>query len=323
MIAKYISFIREGRVPTTTGCWVPPTEEGIVPTSDDLQHGINTRQLTMIGIGKAIGARLFVGDGKEIAAAGPDITFAHPPSDLVTIYMLAELSTATPEVGPFFELHLPRTRLWNATLIELLRRIARRVAKEDEKEAARAPQRPPRDTGRRSKDPARAEDTADIDGVPKVRQASADAARDRPRLEITTRPEPHSSQSLERNDSPAAHANRENSPIGYDRPSHLATSLPSDFPISAAENHLALSTIAKLKHTFGPDADPSSLVRRIKPDLVIAATHARAMRNAQWRHTLLPSEQSAAARTHPHLIGDADDIPSAARARAMELLTWR
>lgn len=144
-----------------------------MPTSEDLQHSINTRQLTMIGIGNAIGA-LFVDSGKEIAAAGPDIAFAYLPSGLVTIlviHMLAELSTVVPEAGPFFELRLPRTQ------------------------------------------------------------------------------------------SPG--------PTGF------------------------------------------------------AVAHGNRFPNAQWWHTPTPSEQSAMVWVHPDLIGDADGIPYAVRARAMELWTWR
>ncbi|MEU0500670.1 hypothetical protein [Nocardia sp. NPDC005998] len=67
-----------------------------MPTSDDLQHSISTRQLTMIGIGKAIGVRLLVGGGKEIPQRGRTSPLP-TPSDLVTIlvtHMLAGLSTA-------------------------------------------------------------------------------------------------------------------------------------------------------------------------------------------------------------------------------------
>ncbi|WP_218003870.1 amino acid permease [Nocardia pneumoniae] len=74
-----------------------------MPTAN-LKHTINTRQLTMIGIGGVIGAGLFVGSGKAIAAAGPGIVLAYLLTGLVVILvmrMLAELATASPETGSF------------------------------------------------------------------------------------------------------------------------------------------------------------------------------------------------------------------------------
>lgn len=83
-------------------------EEGVVPTSlsssENLKHSINTRQLTMIGIGGVIGAGLFVGSGKAISSAGPGIVLVYLFTGLVIILvmrMLAELATASPETGSF------------------------------------------------------------------------------------------------------------------------------------------------------------------------------------------------------------------------------
>ncbi|MEU1545588.1 amino acid permease [Nocardia sp. NPDC005745] len=75
-----------------------------IPLGGNLKHSINTRQLTMIGIGGVIGAGLFVGSGKAIAAAGPGIILAYLLTGLVVILvmrMLAELSTTSPETGSF------------------------------------------------------------------------------------------------------------------------------------------------------------------------------------------------------------------------------
>ncbi|MEV6429733.1 amino acid permease [Nocardia sp. NPDC051463] len=72
--------------------------------SEQLEHTINTRQLTMIGIGGVIGAGLFVGSGKAISSAGPGIVFVYLGTGLVVILvmrMLAELATASPESGSF------------------------------------------------------------------------------------------------------------------------------------------------------------------------------------------------------------------------------
>ncbi|WP_330230401.1 amino acid permease [Nocardia sp. NBC_00508] len=74
------------------------------PYAGNLKHTINTRQLTMIGIGGVIGAGLFVGSGKAIGAAGPGIVVAYLLTGLVVILvmrMLAELATASPETGSF------------------------------------------------------------------------------------------------------------------------------------------------------------------------------------------------------------------------------
>ncbi|MFG3619436.1 amino acid permease [Nocardia sp. NPDC047654] len=75
-----------------------------IPPAGNLNHTINTRQLTMIGIGGVIGAGLFVGSGKAIAAAGPGIVLAYLLTGLIVILvmrMLAELATASPETGSF------------------------------------------------------------------------------------------------------------------------------------------------------------------------------------------------------------------------------
>ncbi|MGW5142349.1 amino acid permease [Nocardia beijingensis] len=75
-----------------------------IPHAGNLKHAINTRQLTMIGIGGVIGAGLFVGSGNAIAAAGPGIVLAYLFTGLVVILvmrMLAELATASPETGSF------------------------------------------------------------------------------------------------------------------------------------------------------------------------------------------------------------------------------
>ncbi|MFD0359994.1 amino acid permease [Nocardia sp. GCM10030253] len=75
-----------------------------MPTTGNLKHSINTRQLTMIGIGGVIGAGLFVGSGEAISAAGPGIVLVYLLTGLVIILvmrMLAELATASPETGSF------------------------------------------------------------------------------------------------------------------------------------------------------------------------------------------------------------------------------
>ncbi|MEE9098380.1 amino acid permease [Pseudarthrobacter phenanthrenivorans] len=73
-------------------------------SSNALKHSINTRQLTMIGIGGVIGAGLFVGSGSTISGSGPGIVLVYLFVGLVIILvmrMLAELATASPETGSF------------------------------------------------------------------------------------------------------------------------------------------------------------------------------------------------------------------------------
>ena len=50
----------------------------IAPTSASvsLKRGLKTRHLTMMGLGSAIGAGLFLGTGVGIAAAGPAVIIA-------------------------------------------------------------------------------------------------------------------------------------------------------------------------------------------------------------------------------------------------------
>ncbi|MDN3294738.1 amino acid permease [Streptomyces ficellus] len=76
------------------------------PTTADapLTHGLKQRHLSMIALGGVIGAGLFVGSGKAIAAAGPSIILAYAISGalvMLVMRMLGEMAAANPASGSF------------------------------------------------------------------------------------------------------------------------------------------------------------------------------------------------------------------------------
>ncbi|KQB83729.1 amino acid permease [Corynebacterium oculi] len=69
-----------------------------------LGSGLKTRHLTMMGLGSAIGAGLFLGTGVGIRAAGPSILLAYIIAGAVVMavmYMLGEMAAARPAPGSF------------------------------------------------------------------------------------------------------------------------------------------------------------------------------------------------------------------------------
>ncbi|MEH0147994.1 amino acid permease [Corynebacterium sp. Q4381] len=69
-----------------------------------LGRGLKTRHLTMMGLGSAIGAGLFLGTGVGIAAAGPAVLLAYVIAGAITVcimQMLAEMVAARPSSGTF------------------------------------------------------------------------------------------------------------------------------------------------------------------------------------------------------------------------------
>ncbi|ADK28571.1 amino acid permease [Corynebacterium pseudotuberculosis] len=69
-----------------------------------LGSGLKTRHLTMMGLGSAIGAGLFLGTGVGIAAAGPAVLIAYIISGIFVVFvmqMLGELAAARPASGSF------------------------------------------------------------------------------------------------------------------------------------------------------------------------------------------------------------------------------
>ncbi|OFL93532.1 amino acid permease [Corynebacterium sp. HMSC055D05] len=75
-----------------------------VADSTALARGLKTRHLTMMGLGSAIGAGLFLGTGVGIAAAGPAVILAYLVAGFITVcfmQMLAEMVAARPSSGTF------------------------------------------------------------------------------------------------------------------------------------------------------------------------------------------------------------------------------
>ncbi|WP_151549113.1 MULTISPECIES: amino acid permease [Corynebacterium] len=71
-----------------------------------LGSGLKTRHLTMMGLGSAIGAGLFLGTGVGIKAAGPAVLLAYIVAGIIVVFvmqMLGELSAARPRSGSFSE----------------------------------------------------------------------------------------------------------------------------------------------------------------------------------------------------------------------------
>lgn len=65
---------------------------------------LSTRQITMMGIGGAIGAGLFIGSGQAVAVAGPGVVLAFALAGFLVILimnMLGEMAAANPSSGSF------------------------------------------------------------------------------------------------------------------------------------------------------------------------------------------------------------------------------
>ncbi|WP_445227771.1 amino acid permease [Corynebacterium sp. H128] len=73
-------------------------------TQSSLGQGLKTRHLTMMGLGSAIGAGLFLGTGVGIQLAGPAILLAYIIAGIIVIFvmqMLGEMAAARPASGSF------------------------------------------------------------------------------------------------------------------------------------------------------------------------------------------------------------------------------
>jgi aromatic amino acid permease len=83
---------------------VPATPGTADPTGEGLGHGLRTRHLTMMGLGSAIGAGLFLGSGVGIATAGPAVLVSYAVAGVLVVLvmrMLAEMAASVPSSGSF------------------------------------------------------------------------------------------------------------------------------------------------------------------------------------------------------------------------------
>lgn len=74
------------------------------PPHSDLGRGLKTRHLTMMGLGSAIGAGLFLGTGVGIKIAGPAVLLAYIVAGIIVVLvmqMLGEMAAARPASGSF------------------------------------------------------------------------------------------------------------------------------------------------------------------------------------------------------------------------------
>ncbi|RLZ02664.1 amino acid transporter [Kocuria tytonicola] len=80
------------------------TPERTPDVSTATVRGLKPRQLTMMGLGGAIGAGLFLGSGKGVAVAGPAILISYIVAGALVVlvmWMIGELSAANPTSGAF------------------------------------------------------------------------------------------------------------------------------------------------------------------------------------------------------------------------------
>lgn len=73
-------------------------------SNEGLGTGLRTRHLTMMGLGSAIGAGLFLGTGVGIRAAGPAVLLAYIIAGAIVVLvmqMLGEMAAARPASGSF------------------------------------------------------------------------------------------------------------------------------------------------------------------------------------------------------------------------------
>lgn len=76
----------------------------VTPEAEGLKRSLTGRQLSMIGLGGAIGAGLFVGSGEAIAVAGPAVIVSFIVAGIIVIFimwMLGELVAEDPQSGAF------------------------------------------------------------------------------------------------------------------------------------------------------------------------------------------------------------------------------
>ncbi|MGA7207190.1 MAG: amino acid permease [Specibacter sp.] len=81
-----------------------PAATSTAPAQGGLGHSLKQRQLTMMGLGSAIGAGLFLGSGKGIMAAGPAVLVSYLVAGtliILVMWALGEMAAANPNSGAF------------------------------------------------------------------------------------------------------------------------------------------------------------------------------------------------------------------------------
>lgn len=80
--------------------------DGAAQNGHGLGNGLKTRHITMMGLGSAIGAGLFLGSGEGIKEAGPAVLLSYVIAGVIVIFvmrMLGEMASAIPHSGSFAE----------------------------------------------------------------------------------------------------------------------------------------------------------------------------------------------------------------------------
>ncbi|RJF96407.1 amino acid permease [Sphingomonas cavernae] len=81
-----------------------PIESAAAAREGGLKRGLTQRQLTMIGIGGAIGTGLFMGSGIAVGYAGPGVLLSYiiaAAIALIVMFSLSEMAVASPTAGSF------------------------------------------------------------------------------------------------------------------------------------------------------------------------------------------------------------------------------
>ncbi|ALV45869.1 amino acid transporter [Arthrobacter alpinus] len=83
---------------------LPLADTSKPPSTSGLGHSLKQRQLTMMGLGSAIGAGLFLGSGKGLAVAGPAVLISYLAAGtliILVMWALGEMAAANPNSGAF------------------------------------------------------------------------------------------------------------------------------------------------------------------------------------------------------------------------------
>ena len=80
------------------------TKSALLRPNSHLGHSMKPRQLTMMGLGSAIGAGLFLGSGAGVQAAGPAVLISYLVAGtliILVMWALGEMAAANPNSGAF------------------------------------------------------------------------------------------------------------------------------------------------------------------------------------------------------------------------------